>query len=43
VERTEAENAAERRALERAGFIHEGTLRKAVFRDGDWRDTPDAG
>jgi RimJ/RimL family protein N-acetyltransferase len=35
---TEVENAAERRVLERVGFVHEGTLRKAVFRDGDWRD-----
>ena len=35
---TETGNAAERRALERAGFVHEGTLRQAVFRDGDWRD-----
>jgi RimJ/RimL family protein N-acetyltransferase len=35
---TETGHVAERRALERAGFVHEGTLRRAVFRDGDWRD-----
>ena len=35
---TEVGNAAERGALERAGFRHEGTLRQAVFRDGQWRD-----
>ncbi len=35
---TETGNVAERQALEHAGFVHEGTLRKAVFRDGDWRD-----
>jgi RimJ/RimL family protein N-acetyltransferase len=36
---TETGNVAERQALKRAGFVHEGTLRKAVFRDGEWRDT----
>lgn len=36
---TESENVAERRALEHAGFVHEGTLRQAVFRDGQWRDS----
>lgn len=35
---TEEENLAERRALERAGFRHEGTLRQAVFRDARWRN-----
>jgi RimJ/RimL family protein N-acetyltransferase len=35
---TETGNVPERHALERAGFVHEGTLRQAVFRDGDWRD-----
>ena len=35
---TEAGNTAERIALERAGFRHEGTLRQACFRDGQWRD-----
>lgn len=36
---TEFGNTGERRALERAGFTHEGTLRQAVFRDGRWRDS----
>jgi RimJ/RimL family protein N-acetyltransferase len=35
---TDVENAAERRALERAGFSFEGVLRRAQFRDGGWRD-----
>jgi RimJ/RimL family protein N-acetyltransferase len=35
---TEAENIAEQRALEKAGFTREGLLRSAVFRDGRWRD-----
>jgi RimJ/RimL family protein N-acetyltransferase len=35
---TETGNIAERRALERAGFVHEGTLRQAVLREGAWRD-----
>jgi [ribosomal protein S5]-alanine N-acetyltransferase len=35
---TETGNVAERRALEHAGFVREGTLRQAVFRDGEWRD-----
>jgi RimJ/RimL family protein N-acetyltransferase len=35
---TEIGNIAERRALERAGFVHEGTLRQAVLREGAWRD-----
>jgi RimJ/RimL family protein N-acetyltransferase len=35
---TETGNVAERRALERAGYVHEGTLRQAVLRDGAWRD-----
>ncbi|MFG3259542.1 GNAT family N-acetyltransferase [Streptomyces sp. NPDC048172] len=35
---TEAENTAERRALEKAGFTQEGVLRSIVFRDGRWRD-----
>ena len=35
---TEVDNVAERTALERAGFRHEGTLRQACFRDGRWRD-----
>lgn len=35
---TEAENVAEQRALEKAGFTREGVLRGIVFRDGRWRD-----
>jgi RimJ/RimL family protein N-acetyltransferase len=35
---TETGNVAERRALERAGFLQEGTLRQAVLRGGEWRD-----
>ena len=35
---TEVENIAERRALERSGFVLEGTLRHVCFRDGQWRD-----
>ncbi|MFG1941433.1 GNAT family N-acetyltransferase [Nonomuraea sp. NPDC048826] len=42
VERIEAgthpENIAERKALEKAGFTHEGTLRSVEFRAGRWRD-----
>ena len=35
---TDLENTAEQRALERAGFIREGVLRHAQFRDGGFRD-----
>ncbi|MGK5639587.1 GNAT family N-acetyltransferase [Streptomyces sp. URMC 126] len=35
---TEAENAAERRALEKVGFTCEGIMRGYAFRDGRWRD-----
>jgi RimJ/RimL family protein N-acetyltransferase len=35
---TEADNVAEQRALERAGFTREGVLRRACFRGGEWRD-----
>ena len=35
---TEADNAAERRTLEKCGFRREGVLRKAGFRGGRWRD-----
>jgi len=35
---TEAENSAEQRALEKAGFTREGVMRSVVFRDGQWRD-----
>jgi RimJ/RimL family protein N-acetyltransferase len=35
---TEAENVAEQRALEKAGFTREGVLRRSCFRGGEWRD-----
>ena len=35
---TDVENLAERRALEKAGFIYEGIRRGSQFRDGEWRD-----
>ena len=35
---TDAENAAERRDLEKAGFVEEGTLRSAQWRGGGWHD-----
>jgi len=35
---TEADNVAEQRALEKAGFTREGVLRRACFRGGEWRD-----
>jgi RimJ/RimL family protein N-acetyltransferase len=35
---TEADNIAEQRALEKAGFVREGVLRRACFRSGSWRD-----
>lgn len=35
---TEADNAAEQRALEKCGFRREGVLRQAGFRGGRWRD-----
>lgn len=35
---THAENIAEQRSLERAGFEREGVLRAAEFRAGQWRD-----
>lgn len=35
---TQPENLAEQRVLERIGFVREGTLRAAEFRDGTWRD-----
>lgn len=35
---TEVDNIAEQNALERVGFQREGTMRQAVFRDGNWRD-----
>ena len=36
--RTEAGNVAERRALEKAGFVQEAVMREYYFRDGGWRD-----
>ncbi len=38
VAETEADNVAERRSLEKAGFTYEGTLRGSCFRSGQWRD-----
>src|SRR4051812_2755257 len=35
---TDITNAAEQRALERAGFAREGVLRQAQFRAGSWHD-----
>jgi ribosomal-protein-alanine N-acetyltransferase len=35
---THPENAAEQRALEKAGFTFEGVIRSAEFRAGEWRD-----
>jgi RimJ/RimL family protein N-acetyltransferase len=35
---TEAANIGEQKALEKAGFTREGVLRRACFRDGEWRD-----
>jgi RimJ/RimL family protein N-acetyltransferase len=35
---TDAENASAQHVLEEVGFRREGTLRRALFRDGHWRD-----
>ncbi|HEV3154789.1 MAG TPA: GNAT family protein [Candidatus Baltobacteraceae bacterium] len=35
---TDAENAAERRALEKAGFTQEGVIRRGQWRGGSWHD-----
>jgi RimJ/RimL family protein N-acetyltransferase len=35
---TDAENLAEQRALEKAGFVREAVLCEYAFRDGAWRD-----
>jgi RimJ/RimL family protein N-acetyltransferase len=35
---TDVENAAEQRALERAGFTREGVVRGAQYRRGRWHD-----
>jgi RimJ/RimL family protein N-acetyltransferase len=34
----DVENTPSRRVLEKVGFEQEGTLRRATFRDGRWRD-----
>jgi len=36
--RTQPENIAEQKSLEKVGFLSEGILRSADFRDGTWRD-----
>jgi RimJ/RimL family protein N-acetyltransferase len=36
---TEVDNAAEQRALEKAGFTREGVMRGEFWRGGDWRNT----
>jgi [ribosomal protein S5]-alanine N-acetyltransferase len=36
--RTQPENIPEQKALEKVGFLSEGILRSAEFRDGAWRD-----
>ncbi|WP_425546400.1 GNAT family N-acetyltransferase [Amycolatopsis minnesotensis] len=35
---TDVANVAERKALEKAGFLREGVTRGAIWRDGEWRD-----
>ncbi|HUH97769.1 MAG TPA: GNAT family protein [Anaerolineales bacterium] len=35
---TESENTPARKVMESLGFQREGTLRRALFRDGQWRD-----
>ena len=35
---TFAASTAARRAFERAGFVHEGTRRRAYWREGAWQD-----
>jgi RimJ/RimL family protein N-acetyltransferase len=35
---TEAENRAEQRSLEKAGFVREAVLKEHTFRAGAWRD-----
>lgn len=35
---TDVENGAERRALEKAGFVQEGIARQAQWRQGGWHD-----
>lgn len=36
--RVDVDNVRARRCYEKCGFVREGTLRQAVFRDGGWRD-----
>jgi RimJ/RimL family protein N-acetyltransferase len=36
---TEVDNAAEQRALEKAGFTREGVMRGEFWRGGEWRNT----
>jgi RimJ/RimL family protein N-acetyltransferase len=36
--RVESGNTASKRALDKCGFQHEGTLRRALFNRGEWRD-----
>ena len=35
---TDVENVAAQRVMESIGFRREGILRRAMFRDGQWRD-----
>jgi len=35
---TDAENIPAQKMMEKIGFQREGTLRRAMFRDGEWRD-----
>ena len=35
---TDIENIPAQRVMERIGFCREGILRRAMFRDGEWRD-----
>jgi RimJ/RimL family protein N-acetyltransferase len=35
---TDSENRAAQRVMEKVGFQREGVLRRAMFRDGQWRD-----
>jgi RimJ/RimL family protein N-acetyltransferase len=35
---TDAENLGEQRALDKAGFVREGVLRGAQYRNGEWHD-----
>ena len=36
---TDAENIPAQRLMEKLGFQREGSLRRSMFRDGDWQDT----